>query len=88
MVLLDEVFLNNDHNIDVLKIDTKGADTWVIQGAKESLRSHRVKHIFFEENKVRMAKLGIKPGEAQKFFQDCGYRLKSLDKGEWYASIS
>ena len=89
VVSLDEIFLNSEHErIDVLKIDTEGADTWVLQGAEKLLRSHRIKHIFFEENKVRMAKLGIKSGEAQKFLQGCGYRLESLDKGEWYASIS
>ncbi len=89
VVSLDEVFLNSDHErIDVLKIDTEGADTWVLQGAENLLRSHRIKHIFFEENKVRMSKLGIKPGEAQKFLQNCGYRLENLDKGEWYARIS
>ncbi|NEO43483.1 MAG: FkbM family methyltransferase [Moorea sp. SIO4A3] len=88
VVSLDEVFVNNNDHIDVLKIDTEGADTWVLQGAEQLLRSHRIKHIFFEENKVRMSKLDIKPGEAQKFLQNCGYRLESLGPGEWYASIS
>lgn len=85
---LDEVFLNLQcEHIDVLKIDTEGADTWVLQGAEQLLRSHKIKHIFFEENTVRMSALGIKPGEAQTLLQECGYHSKSLGKGEWYASV-
>lgn len=89
IISLDEMFLKTDYpDIDVLKIDTEGADTWVLQGAKQLLRSHRIHNIFFEENTVRMAKLGIEPGEAQKMLKDCGYKLISLCKGEWYANLS
>lgn len=89
VISLDEMFLKTDYlDIDVLKIDTEGADTWVLQGAEQLLRSHRIHHIFFEENTVRMAKLGIAPGEAQKMLKDSGYRLISLGKGEWYANLS
>ncbi|MHC5610269.1 MAG: FkbM family methyltransferase [Nostoc sp.] len=79
VISLDEMFLKTDYlDIDVLKIDTEGADTWVLQGAEQLLRSHRIHHIFFEENTVRMAKLGIEPGEAQKMLKDCGYRQGKL----------
>jgi FkbM family methyltransferase len=89
VISLDQMFLKTDYlNIDLLKIDTEGADTWVLQGAEQLLRSHRIHNIFFEENTVRMAKLGIEPEEAQKMLKDCGYRLISLGKGEWYANLS
>jgi len=88
VVSLDEVFMNLQcEHIDGLKIDTEGADTWVIYGAEQLLRSHKIKHIFFEENTVRMSALGIRPGEAQTLLQECGYHSKSLGKGEWYASV-
>ncbi|MGJ5627861.1 FkbM family methyltransferase [Nostoc sp. CALU 1950] len=88
VISLDAIFLKSDYqNINVLKIDTEGADTWVIQGAEQLLRSHRIRHIFFEENIVRMEKLGIKPGESQKLLRDCGYQLDRIGVNEWYASL-
>jgi FkbM family methyltransferase len=88
VISLDNFWLKSDRKqIDVLKIDTEGADTWVLQGAEKLLRSHKISHIFFEENTIRMSALDIKPGEAQNLLRDCGYRLKSLGRGEWYASI-
>lgn len=91
VVSLDEIFFKSEHehheHIDVLKIDTEGADTWVLQGAERLLRSHRIHHIFFEENIVRMIKLGIQPGEAQKLLKECGYKLINLGSGEWYAKL-
>ncbi len=88
VVSLDDFFLKDDYEcIDVLKIDTEGADIWVLQGAEKLLHSHKINHVFFEENIVRMSALDIKPAEAQNLLRNCGYRLKSLDRGEWYASI-
>ena len=88
VVLLDELFLKSDYTqIDVLKIDVEGADTWVLQGAEQLLRLHKISHIFFEENIERMSALNIKPEDAQNLLRDCGYRLQSLGKEQWYASI-
>jgi FkbM family methyltransferase len=88
VVSLDEVFFNSgDERIDVLKIDTEGADTWVLQGAKQLLQCKRINHIFFEENIGRMSALGLKPKEAQSLLQDCGYRLEPIGNDEWYASL-
>jgi FkbM family methyltransferase len=89
VVPLDEVFLKSqDDCIEVLKIDVEGADTWVLQGAEQLLRSHKINHIFFEENHVRMSALNIKPEEAQNLLRDCGYHLESLGPEQWYASIA
>jgi FkbM family methyltransferase len=88
VVSLDEVFVNNqDERIDVLKIDTEGADTWVIQGAEKLLRCKRISHIFFEENFVRMSALNVKAEEAQHLLRDCGYCLEKLGEEQWYASL-
>ena len=87
VVPLDEILLKGqDKLINVLKIDTEGADTWVLQGAEQLLRSHKIHHIFFEENITCMSALGIKPGEAQALLQDCGYCIQRLGSGEWYAN--
>lgn len=87
VVSLDNFLKDNYQQIDVLKIDTEGADTWVLQGAENLLRSRKISRIFFEENIFRMSNLGIKSGEAQNFLQQCGYHVESLGGGEWYARI-
>ncbi|HEX8280343.1 MAG TPA: FkbM family methyltransferase, partial [Chthoniobacterales bacterium] len=43
--------------VELLKIDVEGADTWVLEGARALLQTKRVRHIFFEQNKERMASL-------------------------------
>ena len=62
--------------IAVLKIDTEGADTWVLQGCEELLRAKAIKNIFFEENPSRMRELGIQPGEAGRFLSANGYSIE------------
>lgn len=89
---LDNFFLESNQSdftqINVLKIDTEGADTWVIQGAEQLLRSHRINHVYFEENISRMQELGIQAGEAQKLLKSCGYRVRYLSPNEYYARLS
>lgn len=100
VVRLDDIIHESNYDyIDVLKIDTEGADTWVLQGAEKLLRKHRIRHIFYEKSMADMKKLGIDPLEAQKLLKSCGYTVKSiccgfsfkpldtsLDLGEYYAS--
>jgi FkbM family methyltransferase len=76
-----------DSPIDVLKIDVEGADTWVLLGCEALLKKKRIGTIFFEQNRDRMARLGIAPEEAQIFLHDLDYSCFSLgrDKGEWTA---
>lgn len=82
---LDEV-IPVDKDISVLKIDTEGADTWVLYGAEKILRSKRVKHIFFEANLARMRLLGIHAGDAEKYLTSLGYSVQSLGADEFYAA--
>ena len=73
--------------IEVLKIDTEGADSWVLRGAEGLLRARCVQHIFFELNLSRMKQLGIQPAEPIEFLDSVGYRATPLDlrKTEYYA---
>jgi FkbM family methyltransferase len=85
---LDDVLL--DAHIDLLKIDAEGADTWVIMGANELLRAKRIRRVWFEQNKVRMKKLGIQEDTAQSFLQSVGYEAHpmsnvSLSTVDWLA---
>lgn len=71
--------------IDVLKIDTEGADTWVLYGAKNLLEQKRVKHIFFEHNPTRMKLLNIDINEAKDFLQGLGYIVEQQSFADFYA---
>src|SRR5207247_1596925 len=69
---LDDV-LPRDTVLDCLKIDTEGADAWVLEGAAELLREGRIRHVFFEENQPRMEALGIPPRAGERLLLDLGY---------------
>ena len=90
VVTLDQFWAESSYStstIDVLKIDTEGADTWVLQVAYQLLKEKRIKHIFFEENKVRMSALGILSETAKDLLLSCGYQITPMGSGEWYATL-
>ena len=78
VVTLDEQ-LKGIPMVDVLKIDTEGADTWVLEGCQQLLKGKRIRHIFFEEHKGRMANLNIERGKAISLLSDHGYSVRVLD---------
>lgn len=71
-----------DTVVDVLKIDVEGADTWVLQGARELLKQKRVRQIYFEQNFLRMKALGIGEDEAATFLRSMGYQSSRLSGEE------
>jgi FkbM family methyltransferase len=85
LVRLDQELANSP--IDVLKIDVEGADTWVLLGCEALLKQKRISTIFFEQNRDRMARLGIAPNEAQTFLRDLDYNCRPLggEDGGWIA---
>lgn len=72
-------------NVDVLKIDTEGADTWVLYGAKKLLENKKIANIFFEYNAERAKMLNISPNEAKDFLESLDYVVKQLAPSEFYA---
>lgn len=75
---LDEL-LSEQTEIAVLKIDVEGADTWVLEGARELLKQRRIAHIMFEENLKKMTALGIERGTAQRILRENGYELTAFE---------
>lgn len=73
---LDEI--TDDSEIDLLKIDVEGADTWVLMGAERLLRDKRIKQIWYEQNKPRLRQIGIQEGEAQSFLRLVGYHAEPM----------
>jgi FkbM family methyltransferase len=76
---------NNISKIDVLKIDTEGADTWVLFGAKRLLKEKKIDHIFFEHNPPRMELLNIAQNEAKDFLEKFDYAVEQHSPTDFYA---
>lgn len=86
VVSLDDYTVeNNIDEIQVLKIDTEGADTWVLYGAVNLLKQKRIHHIFFEHNLHRMSLLNINPDESHTFLEGLGYTIQKFSANEFYA---
>ncbi len=71
--------------VDVLKVDTEGADTWVLYGAEKLIRQKRIRHIFFEHNFSRMKLLGIRENEAKDFLEKFDYIVEQHSPTDFYA---
>jgi FkbM family methyltransferase len=67
---VDEV-LGASARIDLLKIDVEGHELDVLEGAKEALRSGRVRDIVFEEHRPA-------PNPATELLESCGYGVFGL----------
>ena len=82
---LDNYMDGNNETISVLKIDTEGADTWVLYGAEKLLKEKRIQHIFFECNPVRMALLKIEQHESIDFLRNLDYTVETTSPRAFYA---
>lgn len=76
---------NNIDKVDVLKIDTEGADTWVLYGAERLLKEKKIAHIFFEHNFTRMKLLNITESEAKVFLEKFDYVVEQYSTTDFYA---
>lgn len=76
---------NNINKVEVLKIDTEGADTWVLYGAKNLLKEKKINHVFFENNISRMNLLNIDQNEARIFLEKLDYKVKKQSLFDFYA---
>jgi FkbM family methyltransferase len=73
--------------VDVLKTDVEGADTWVLEGAKQLLKDHRIGHIFYEQEPSRMEELGISSRQAHELLRSEGYRIEQIGQNEYHATV-
>lgn len=71
-VRIDEV-VSHDEEITLLKIDTEGADSLVLNGCEHLLKRGLVREIWFEQNKPRMKRIGIPLDAGQKYLESVGY---------------
>jgi FkbM family methyltransferase len=82
---LDDL-ISNTEQIAVLKIDTEGADFWVLMGAERLLQRNQIDHIFFESNHARMELLEIRLDDVVTFLNRCGYEVTRLDAEQFHAT--
>ena len=75
-----------DKPISVLKVDTEGADLWVLMGAEELLRRKQIQNIFYESNVERMQLLGIGPDEAAGFLHRFHYKVTQFGDEQFHAA--
>jgi FkbM family methyltransferase len=92
VVRIDE-FVGPTVAVDLLKIDTEGADTWALEGCASLLKAKRVGEIWYEQNKPRMQALGVPLTAAEQYLASCGYRAEPQsdpagDTVEWSARAS
>ena len=64
--------------IDVLKIDTEGADYLVLCGSERLLKNKLIKNIFFELNKPRMKLLNLEVTDALKYLESMNYSYNPI----------
>ncbi|MBX9686320.1 MAG: FkbM family methyltransferase [Candidatus Obscuribacterales bacterium] len=84
---LDNLFFDGTfEKIEVLKIDTEGADFLIIRGADKLLKAGRIKHLIYEEdNPEKLATYGVNPGDAQNFLRTLGYEVRQITRGNFHA---
>lgn len=72
---------NNIKQIDLLKIDVEGAELQVIKGAREMLKSKRIKCLTFEFGQTTFD-MGNRPEEIEFFLAEMNYKVRNLIEGE------
>lgn len=73
--------------VNVLKVDSEGADALVLAGAERLLRTHSIRHVFFEHNLTRMMALAISEVEPIDLLNSCGYKDSAIGPGDLYARL-
>ena len=65
-----------DLHVDVMKVDVEGYELQLFHGAEVALRTHRIKHIIFEEHPES-------DGRAVKHLAAAGYEIFALSTSFW-----
>ena len=70
--------IRDDEPISVMKIDTEGADTWVLHGCEGLLRKKQVRTIYYEQFRDRSKRLGIDDNDAEQLLERYGFRVRPM----------
>jgi hypothetical protein len=69
--------------VALLKADVEGAEMWVFQGAEELLEEKKIERICFENNRVRMRRLGIEENAPIDLLERYGYDIAEKEDALW-----
>jgi FkbM family methyltransferase len=67
--------------IDLLKIDVEGAEFQVMQGARQMLKSKRVRCLTFEFGQTTFD-MGNSPEEIETYLKEMNYKIRNIVKGD------
>jgi FkbM family methyltransferase len=81
-----DAIISADKPIAVLKVDTEGADLWVLMGAEKLLRRRQIHNIFYESNFERMQLLGIGVDEVASFLNRLNYKVTPFGDEQFHAA--
>jgi FkbM family methyltransferase len=81
-----DAIISADEPIAVLKVDTEGADLWVLMGAEKLLRRKQIQNIFYESNFERMQLLGIGVDDAASFLNRLDYKVTQFGDEQFHAA--
>ena len=84
LLKLDEV---NFNELSLIKIDVQGFETYVIEGAKETIQKHRP-FIFVEIEEEQLEKYGFSEGDLIKQIEELNYIVKRFQVGIPYQTRS
>ena len=84
LLKLDEV---NFNELSLIKIDVQGFETYVIEGAKETIQKHRP-FIFVEIEEEQLEKYGFSEGDLIKQIEELNYTVKRFQVGIPYQTRS
>jgi FkbM family methyltransferase len=79
---LDHYFAEYDGRLDIIKLDTEGAEQRILDGMQRLLRRHRDLAIFTEYFPRALQALGGSPEQYLQKLHQLGFRLFHLNEGE------
>jgi hypothetical protein len=78
-VSLDEYLGSDPGEIALIKIDTEGAEGFVLAGMEQTLRKHPRTVLFMEFYPTLIRQAGFEPLSLLRRFHDSGYEIQIID---------
>src|SRR5262249_40354032 len=79
-VSLDEYFRNHPGEITLVKIDTEGAEGFILDGMRETMLRHPRMAIILEFNPLFIRQAGFDPEAMLRRFHDAGYAIQNISE--------
>lgn len=74
---LDNIFYNNNINVDFIKIDTEGYEYNILKGGEKTIKKYKP-IIQLEFNETNMRQCNIKPEQLLNYINELGYKQHNL----------